>query len=343
MQDYSADLLNSFRSRQDPDADEVISSYFPHQKKLLQVHLDYLNDNSANLPDMASLPLKKLLGDIKSVANEFDETEVKKGQAFFDHYASDIMLLLGFMSLPYCYAAANGAKVLIKSKRIIEDPASRLRDTATFVFDVASPKAFEPEGKALASILKVRLQHAAIRWYISSGSDWDAESLGKPINQEDMAGTNLSFSLIVVRGLRKLGKFVPPVTAYNYICYWNKVGLLLGLAPELLPQSNKESFALEKNIRLRQFGASEEGIALTQSLLRYYEKATVDSPIEGFSKTFINYLLGDKVSKLIGLEIKNYDRLVFKPYKLFVSFRGFFFDSQDSYAKAFARFKESKG
>lgn len=342
MQDYSDDLLNSFRTRQDPDADAVIAAYFPNDKNLLQAHLNHINDNSATLPDDVYLSLGELLGTVRSQAKNFDKEELKKGHRFFSNYASDIMLLLGFMSLPYCYAAANGAQVLVKSRRILNDPASRLMDTASFVFEVMSPEAFLPQGKGLVSILKVRLLHAATRWYINNEGSWDSKLLGHPINQEDMAGTNLSFSLITVRGLRKMGKFITPESAFNYINYWNKIGLLMGLDKELLPKTNKETFALERNIRVRQFKNSEAGTVLTQSLLKYYQQATKDSPLEGYSKTFMNYLLGDKVSRMIGLEIENYDRLVFKPYQLFISFRGFFFDSQDSYAKAFARFKENK-
>lgn len=342
MQDYSDVVLNLFRTRQDPDADAVISAYFPRDKSLLKSHLDSLVDNGSAIPNDAHLSLKKLFKDMRLEASKFDETELENGQIFFSRNASDIMLLLGFMSLPYCYAAANGAEVLVRSKRILEDPASRLMDTASFVFDVTNDKAFTPKGAAMISILRVRLLHAATRWYINNSGDWDSKKFGKPINQEDMAGTNLSFSLMTVRGLRKLGKFVTPKSAFQYIDYWNKIGLLLGLAPELLPKSNRDTFALERNIRVRQFGPSESGRKLTTSLLKYYEYATKDSPLEGFSKSFMNFLLGDKVSRMIDLEVKDYDRLVFKPYKLFTSFRTFFFKSQDSYAKAFARFKENK-
>ena len=342
MQDYSDDLLDSLRTRQDPDADAVIAAYFPRDKNLLQAHLNHLTDNSANLPNSTYAPLDELFGIVRSHAENFDKEELIKGQKFFSNYASDIMLLLGFMSLPYCYAAANGAEVLVRSKRILNDPASRLMDTASFVFEVMSPEAFLPQGKGLVSILKVRLQHAATRWYINNEGGWDSKVFGDPINQEDMAGTNLSFSLITVRGLRKLGKFITPESAYHYISYWNKIGLLMGLDKEFIPKNNKETFALERNIRVRQFKNSEAGKVLTKSLLEYYQDATRDSPLEGYSKTFMNYLLGDKVSRMIGLEIENYDRLVFKPYQLFISFRGFFFEAQDSYAKAFARFQENK-
>jgi len=342
MELHTSNKLDAFRELQDPLADQVIVKYFPANKDLLRLHLSALAQNNDGLPDNAFEELQALYNSIKQTSSSFKSEDLEKGQSFFDTHASDIMLLLGFLSLPYCYTAAYGAEVLVQSKRILEDPARRLMDTASFVFDVTNKRAFEADGRALVSILKVRLLHAATRWYIHQSGLWDSEKKGKPINQEDMAGTNLSFSLIAIRGLRKLGKFIEPKKAFEYIDYWNKIGLLLGLHPELVPRTNKEAFYLEKQIRLRHFRTSESGLQLTDSLYKYYEKAVMDSPLEGFTKPFMIHLLGDKIARQLGLEISNYERMVFKPYQMFMNFRNYFFASQDSYAKAFARFKETK-
>lgn len=341
MELHSSLELDTFRSVQDPLADQVIARYFPSEKNLLQSHLAALTLNNDSLPADTLPELSALYESIRNTAVGFDKEALQRGQNFFAHHASDIMLLLGFLSLPYCYTAAYGAEVLVKSKRIMEEPATRLMDTATFVFDVTHKDAFEDKGKALVSILKVRLMHAATRWYITQSGDWDETLMGKPINQEDMAGTNLSFSLMAVRGLRKLGKFVSPDKAFDYIDYWNRIGELLGLSPQLIPETNKETFYLEKLIRDRHFRQSKAGLELTQSLYRYYRKAVLNTPLEGYTKTFMIYLLGDKVARQLGLEVDNYDRLVFKPYQLFMNFRNYFFDSSDSYAKAYSRFKET--
>ncbi|OEK04783.1 oxygenase MpaB family protein [Roseivirga misakiensis] len=339
---YSEDILDSLRFKQDELADKVIQQYFPQKKALLQEQLQGLVNNTDELSSNADQSLVDLLTSMRKQIDQLDEGVLAEGQAFFDEFASDIMLLLGFMSLPYCYAAKNGAEVLVRSNRILENPAQRLNDTAEFVFDVTHKNAFKPEGKALMSILKVRLMHAATRWYVSKDKTWDNKKFGAPVNQEDMAGTNLSFSLLTIRGLRKLGKLMTAESAFGYINYWNKIGELLGLDPLLLPENNREAAVLERKIRQRQFGYSEAGKTLTMSLLKYYEFATINSPLEGKVKTFMNFLIGNYISNMIGLEINDFDRAVFKPYQLFLGFRNYFFNTQDSYAAAYTRFKETK-
>lgn len=328
------------RKQSDPLADAVINIYFPSEREALQECLSALNDNSSKLPSKAHSCLKNLYTDVWDQAEKLPIEELKAGQQFFNRHASDIMLLLGMLSLPYCYAAANGAEVLVKSKRILEEPEKRLLETAEFVFNVTSPDAFKPKGKALTDILKVRLMHAAARWYAKNMGDWNVELLGEPVNQEDMAGTNLSFSLIVVRGLKKLGKKVSSGEALEYINYWNLLGRLLGLRSELLPHTSKEAYVLERNIRERQFRPSESGRRLTNSLLQYFETATIDSPLEGRSNSMVAFLLGESVSDILDIKNSADDQLLFQPYRYFFKIQNVLNVKSDSYAAALKQFKE---
>lgn len=331
--------LTLFRQQTDPLADAVISAYFPEKRQELQQAIDGLTSNSAELITSEETFLA-LYNDVQDKSEQLSPELLKAGQQFFNQHASDIMLLLGMLSLPYCYAAANGAEVLIHSKRILEEPEKRLLETAEFVFNVCSRNAFKPKGKALTDILKVRLMHAAARWYAKNTIDWNSETLGEPVNQEDMAGTNLAFSLIVIRGLKKLGKGISSDEAFSYINYWNQIGWLLGVNEQLLPASNKQAYVLERNIRERQFRPSESGRRLTQSLLRYFEIATKESPLKGQSTTMVSYLLGDQVSDMLGLKSSIDDTMLFQPYKYFFKFQNALSLRNDSYAAALKQFKE---
>ncbi|PWL31827.1 MAG: DUF2236 domain-containing protein [Roseivirga sp. XM-24bin3] len=332
--------LKKFRQQTDPLADAVISKYFPSNKVGLQQELALIVNNESELLNSADLTLVALYTDIWSKSDKLSESDLKLGQQFFNKHASDIMLLLGMLSLPYCYAAANGAEVLVRSKRILEEPEKRLLETAEFVFNVCSRNAFSAKGRALSDILKIRLMHAAARWYALHTTEWNASELGQPVNQEDMAGTNLSFSLIVIRGLKKLGKSVSVEEAFGYINYWNLIGDLLGVNQALLPKSNREAYILERNIREGQFRQSESGLRLTKSLLRYFETATLDTPLKGRSKTLVAYLLGDRVSGLLGLQNSLDEKVLFQPYKYFFKIQNTINLRNDSYAAALKQFRE---
>jgi hypothetical protein len=339
---YSQETLDGFRLQGDALADAAVTSYFPSGKTELQSILDTFRTNSSELPPSITPEFKLLYHDVFKPFSNSEAVRMVEGQEFFAKNASDIMLLLGFLSLPYCYAAAKGAEVLGRSNRIIAEPGKRLLETAEFVFDITEPNAFDPKGRGFVSILKVRLIHAVIRWYINQSGNWDKEYFGVPVNQEDMAGTNLSFSVIPVRGLRKLGIIVLPKESDAYIQFWNLIGARLGLHTDLLPENNKECYLLEKRIRERHFESSEIGRELTQSLLKYFETVTINSPLEGKSKSFIQFLLGDKVSNILGIKVDQFSRVSFKPFYELMKVKNLFLRKEDNYLAAFSQFNQRK-
>ncbi|SMG09338.1 hypothetical protein SAMN05661096_00200 [Marivirga sericea] len=299
---YPNKALDLARKTGDELADKTVKDLFENGFNPLSN--DAYNDlifNHQPIPNEFPDSLKRYFDFIKS--NEIDDNVDEKGADFYVKHASAIMLCLGMLSLPYCYAAAEGSKVLSFSKRIYEQPEKRLTETAEFVFDVCSPEAFTAGGKGFISIGKVRLMHAAIRYHLLKSDKWTKE-LGIPVNQEDMAGTNLSFSLIAIRGLRKLGYTISAEESLNYINYWNKIGAMLGVAPEWLPTSNDEAFILDKKIKSRNFRYSKEGELLGVNLQNYIKSQPLpfSFPIE----SMMAYLLGADICEMIGLP---YDQL----------------------------------
>ena len=67
----------------------------------------------------------------------------------------------------------------------------------------AAAGALDAGGAGIRSAQKVRLMHDAVRHLILEHG-WDP-ALGLPINQEDQLGTLLTFSAVILDGLRKLG------------------------------------------------------------------------------------------------------------------------------------------
>jgi hypothetical protein len=256
--------------------------------------------------DLESMPAEFRTADFVNTSGTLpdwsDRDKLLKGSRFFTRHSDTIMSLLGLLSLPYCYAAADGAMVLYLTERLRDRPAKRLSDTADFIWDVMAPDAFSEEGKGFAGCMKVRLTHSLARHYVSQSNSW-TEELGMPVNQEDMAGTNLAFSLIVVRGLRKLGLAVSYEEQQSFMHLWNVIGCLLGLDEDLIPHDGKAATLLESAIRERHFKPSLQGKVLTKSLL---DHIVGDSSVRLSSQEIyqiVRFLLGDEVADILGVPL----------------------------------------
>ncbi|RYE07381.1 MAG: DUF2236 domain-containing protein, partial [Sphingobacteriaceae bacterium] len=217
------EFLASMRQQADRPADDLIAEVFADENRK-SAFRDLLNAISVNT-DLQKVTdfyaIKEAFVRATKLPDWANRKLMEQGTNFFANHAGAIMNLLGLLSLPYCYAAADGARVLDLSERIKNKPEHRLNETADFVWDVMAPNAFAPDGKGFASILKVRLLHAAIRFYTDKSSKWNAADWGLPVNQEDMAGTNLSFSLLIIRGLRKFGLTIEYKDQQAFMHLWN--------------------------------------------------------------------------------------------------------------------------
>jgi len=222
-----------------------------------------------------------------------------KGMAFFWKHETEIALLLGCYSLPYCYAAANGAQVLWLTERIKKDTYKRLEETGEFVFEIMQERDWR-NGRNLIKVLKIRLMHAVVRYFTSHHAQWNT-AWGLPINQEDMAGTNLAFSYIVIRGLRKMNVKTSIEEEESYLHFWDIIGYLLGVNERLLPVDLREAYHLDRAIYRRQFKPSAAGKGLTQALTKVLQNQVPAKQLQNFPIAQMRFLLGKEVADLLGV------------------------------------------
>ena len=297
---YNNAFLDEMRQTMDPLADQAIADIYQHRSGAqFRETIASLTTNDYTLP--ADLPesVQHFFAQSSQLPDWADERLIRRGHEFFARHIQDLLLMLGLLSLPYDYAAANGAQVLYLSERLRYNPGKRLAETGQYVLDVGAPNAFEPQGKGICSAQKVRLIHAAIRYHIWQGNDWNPE-WGQPVNQEDMAGTNLSMSLIPVRGMRKLGITVEHDDMIAYIHLWNVASYLMGVDERLLPDTGKEAFWLNKMIVDRQHQPSEAGQALTKSLLDFMVQSAPGN-LGKSAPGYMRFLLGDEIADQLAL------------------------------------------
>ncbi len=298
---YDPTHLASMRRCGDPLGDDTVKALFDiGYNPMVKEDYSSFQFNQQTIPGSFPKILSDYFAVLRQETSQFFDNSWEHGQQFFAKYAQELLAMLGFLSLPYCYAAADGAQVLHRSQRIRKSPEKRLLETAAFVFDVSEEGAFSDGGKGIISCGKVRLMHAAIRYHILKSGDW-SDDYGTPINQEDMAGTNLAFSLISVRGLRKLGYQIEPEEAWHFISMWNNIGRLLGVDPSLLPNNAREAYHQDKAIARRNFRKSEEGVALTRALHEYMQGSFANSSsIDPASITA--YLVGGEVAEILDIQ-----------------------------------------
>lgn len=298
---FPNELMDRLRQTGDEVADNIILQVFQQTEMAgLRDFFKWLNTNETeySLSFVNDFVNQKPV--LPALANW---KKMQKGMDFFKENQERIGIMLACLALPYCYAGADGAKVLAKSQRIQNDTLKRLEETGEFIFTVMQEKNWH-NGKAFRKILKVRLMHAAIRFFSEFHSTWNT-AWGKPVNQEDMAGTNGAFSYIVIRGLRKTGKTPSESEEEAYLHLWNIISHIMGVEEVLIPQNLREAFTLDKVIANRQFRPSEEGKLLTKSLLQTLESFVPNPLLKSFPAAQMRYLLGDEIADLLGIPFQS--------------------------------------
>ncbi len=297
---FDNNLLTPYRQVGDADADAVVEQLAAHgDRARLAEFMRFLGN-----PELLSLeeqpPFVQTFFALHSRLPDFaDLAKMDKGMAFFWKYNEQIALILGCYSLPYCYAAADGAQVLWLSQRIKNDTFKRLEETGEFVYGIMQERDWR-NGRNAVRVLKIRLMHAVIRYFTKHAEQWNP-AWGLPINQEDMAGTNLAFSYIVIRGLRKLGITAAEADEADFLHFWSVVGALLGVEEPLLPLNLREAFHLDRAIFLRQFKASEAGIGLTKALTKVLQQQAPQPALQNFPLAQMRFLLGKEVADLLAI------------------------------------------
>jgi len=176
-------------------------------------------------------------------------------------------VVLGARSLVIGYASPAGNKPLVLTGRLEHQAARRINETARFVQAVCRARGMRPGAEGWQIAVRVRLIHAQVRRMILKSGSWRADQWGAPINQHDMAGTCLLFSLVVIEGLRSLGLQVYSEEAERYLQLWRFVGHVLGLEPELTPGSMYDATRLAELIAAIQGPPDDDSRALTRALL----------------------------------------------------------------------------
>jgi hypothetical protein len=321
---FPAAHLQKARLQTDTVADATVEELFAeHNFRQLNEWIAALVRNDQPVPAEFASSLSRYFAETSALPDWANRRKMQQGASFFARHSRPILSILGCYSLPYCYAAADGAQVLWLSQRIRNDARRRLAETAQFLLEVMDKNAFAPAGKGIRSIQKLRLIHAAVRCHVHRSGQWQ-DAWGAPVNQEDMAGTHLSFTYIVLDGLAKLGFYYSQEDAEAYLHLWNVIGRMLGMEEDMLPQNLKAAYWLDRRIRERHFRPSEAGAGLTKALLDCMTETVPSAMAADFLPSYMRFLLGDNVADLLAVPAGKAASIALGPIRVGNSISGLF-------------------
>jgi ER-bound oxygenase mpaB/B'/Rubber oxygenase, catalytic domain len=291
-------FLDDMRSVADPRADEVIATLTADgEVGRVNALMRQLTENDDALPPGLPEVARDYFAETEALPAWSDPRLIVEGERLFMERGPHIVAGLFCSSLPDCYASAKGAQVLAMTARLTQRPYRRIVETAQFVVDVMSPGGLAPGGRGIRTAQKVRLMHAGVRRLCESQPQWHPD-WGRPINQEDLAGTLMTFATVVLDALHRLGVEVAPPQQEAYLHAWRNVGHLLGIDPRLIPEDVAGGRELLSAIRRRQHAGSAAGEELTAALLELMERLVAADVVIG-PPHVVRYLVGDEVADLL--------------------------------------------
>jgi ER-bound oxygenase mpaB/B'/Rubber oxygenase, catalytic domain len=256
-------MLDELRRAGDPSADAVIGE-LAHTQQIRAVSriLRHLVDNDQPIPAELPPSIARWLEQTAELPSWVERDRFERGCRLVVEHGPQVCVVLATASLVYCYAGYPGVNVLTFGRRLDHDAVRRVGETAQFVLEVMAPGSLDAGGRGVRKIQKVRLLHAAIRYLVTTSRRWDLAGDGVPICQEDLAGTLMSFSSIVVDTLHKLGVRVDEDEAEDYYYRWRVIGQMLGINPAAIPIDLAAARELTDLIAQRNHRRSEEGIEM---------------------------------------------------------------------------------
>jgi len=138
------------------------------------------------------------------------------------------------------YQAPGFNKVLVMTGALNKGPAKRLAETSEWWLACTEANALSRFGDGFKITMRVRLIHGLVRRHVATTADWDVAEDGIPLNQLDMAATQLAFGPAFLIGARAMGMIFTRADGGAIMHLIRYAGYLMGIEEDLLPETEKE-------------------------------------------------------------------------------------------------------
>ncbi|WP_374668376.1 oxygenase MpaB family protein [Acinetobacter sp.] len=229
--------LNSGDTAMDAVAEWVMQdpkSRRPMFETALYQGLDYLNEQIPVLTDFFQ--------QVQHTPDWLEEGRLAKAVQFTHQLGINNGLVLRDLSLMAGYLFPGFNQPLMMTGALNKQAGTRLAETTKWWMDITEPNGLERCSSGFTSTLYVRFIHALVRYHLQKNQQWDAQMWGLPLNQFDLAMTNLAFSSVVLIGIRALGIFPSHTETEDFLHFWRYIGWLMGIDEQWLISKESEGW-----------------------------------------------------------------------------------------------------
>ncbi|OBF17876.1 oxygenase MpaB family protein [Mycobacterium sp. ACS4331] len=212
-----------------------------------------------------------------------------------------IGLALPGLALTGGYLASKADKPLVGTGDLYRMAPRRLNETATWYIDVTSPGGLRRFAPGFTGTVRVRLMHALVRAAMNRRDDWDYDEWDTPVNQVQLAGTLMLFSLANLAGCQAMGMRFSERERDAVFHFWRYVGLLMGVHPELVPTSEADTWRLFWLEADTEFEPDEDSLRLAQALHANRHEGLVTELARAYLSSYSRLILGKSNADRLGL------------------------------------------
>ena len=189
------------------------------------------------LPADAPEPFRKFMDATAEPPPGIDFERLNRGARVFRTHTFPACVALIASSLPCGYSAPCLSRILTVSNNLGNHPYRRLMGVLQMVVNVSTNVPSAGDERAHLTARKLRLLHSGIRFIVPKHRPDYRQKFGEVCNHEDMLGTIMGFSYLVIDGLRRLEVGLTDEQAEDYYYLWQAFIRMMGIHPPGEPQS----------------------------------------------------------------------------------------------------------
>ena len=292
----------------DPAMDSLVDWLFAEnpgqRKKLFEQALQH---GVHSLPDCPA-PIRDFFALVDHTPDWIDTHKLDEAIEFMAATGIHANYILRDVALMGGYLLSGFNQALVLTGALNKGASQRVAETSKWWMECTEKGGLKREGAGFKATIHVRMIHTLVRRNLKSRKEWQADQWGLPINQIDMAATNLAFCSLLLLGLRGLGIFPSQRESSAVMHFWKYLGWLMGVDEAWLVDSELDGLVLLYQTTFTQPAADWTskalGHALSQEpLLKEYRHFAKLQQQFHYQKhlSISRYFLGSKNMQQLGL------------------------------------------